>query len=188
MTITKLAGPAGGTAAISRSVPFLLSRGPLAVSPMGGAAPIETSQPLQLFVVKLSDITDEGFIKKAVPVGWRYLIVGQGPLAVADVKEAAGVQQASLSSLIRGPLVERLSQAAELAEQKYSDDPNSFEVRILEIPSLYITALWLHGPRDIFIPFLEGAPQEGAAVAEDPSFLSRVVAKATEKRRPLATP
>jgi hypothetical protein len=183
MSITRPAGPSGGAAIIGRVVPHLLSRGPGALPPTGGAAAPQTSQPIQLFMLKSSDITDESFVKKAVPVGWRYLIFGQGPIAVADVKEASGSGPLTFGSLIRGPIAERLTQAADLAARDYDAGPGKFEARILEIPSLYISALWLYGPRDIFIPFLEGGARDTMPVRVDTSFASHVVELAAAKRQ-----
>jgi len=154
MAITRPEGPSGGAAVIGRTLPQLLSRGPKALSPTGGSAGIQASEPIRLFMLKAQDITDMDFVKKAVPVAWRYLILDQGPIAIADVKESSGLAAPSLGTLIRGPIAERLGQAAELAEEKYNADPNNYEVRILEIPSLYITTLWLHGPQDVFSRFL----------------------------------
>jgi hypothetical protein len=134
-------------------------------------------------MLKSSDITDESFVKKAVPVGWRYLIFGQGPIAVADVKEASGSGPLTFGSLIRGPIAERLTQAADLAARDYDAGPGKFEARILEIPSLYISALWLYGPRDIFIPFLEGGARDTMPVRVDTSFASHVVELAAAKRQ-----
>lgn len=188
MTIMKPVGPSGGAAVVGRAVSDLMARGPNAFSPRGGAAGMQATQPIRLFMLKSSDIKDASFLKEATPIGWRYLILGQGPAAVADVSETSGLRQPDFGSLIRGPIAERLGQAAELAEHKYEADPSTFEARILEIPSLYITALWLHGPRDIFFPFLEGAQKDAAEVHEDPSFVSRVLGIATTKRQAPRTP
>ena len=89
----------------------------------------------------------------------------------------------SFDSLIHGRIAERLAEAAELAARKYSAEQSDFEARILEIPAIYMTALWLHGPRDIFIPFLEGGTKDTLLLQEDPAFLARVVQTATVKKR-----
>jgi hypothetical protein len=115
-------------------------------------------------------------------VGWRYLITNAGPIAVADVKESAqGTPR--FGSLIRGQIAERFEQAAELADQSFSGDEAEFEVRVLEIPALYITALWLHGPRDILVPFFEGVKNDKLPVQVDPSFVSRVLQNAVQKKQ-----
>jgi hypothetical protein len=177
MAISKPQGPTGGAAVVGRAVAHLMSRGPGALPAVAGAAAPQTSQPIRLFMLNLKDITDDSFLKKAVPVGWRYIIVGPGPIAVADVKETGGGGPPGFASLIRGKIAERLEQASEFAQQ-YEAKPGIFEPRILEIPSLYITALWLHGPQDIFIPFLEGGKKDATPVKEDSSFIKRVVQEA----------
>jgi len=135
-------------------------------------------------MLKLSDITGDDFLKNAVSIGWRYLIIGAGPMAVADVKESGSGAPPRFDSLIRGAIAERLEQAADLAASRYGAEPTTLEARILEIPSLYITAFWLHGLREIFIPFLEGAKKDALAVHEDPSFIQRVAQAAALKKRP----
>jgi hypothetical protein len=186
MAITKAAGPLGGSTAINNSVSFLLATGPKSLSPTGGATSLKASQPVRLFMLQANDIVDSNFLEHAKPIGWRYLIVNDGPIAVADVRDGAGgSQEASFGSLIRGRVAERMNSAAQVAEQKYESTQETFEQRILEIPSLYISALWLHGPRDIFIPFLEGAEKDGAVVQEDPMFESRVLSLAQTKRQNL---
>ena len=183
MAIIRAQGPSGGAAVVGRALAHLMTRGPGALPATGGAAAPRASQPIQLFMLKLSDITDDNFLKNAVSIGWRYLIVGAGPIAVADVKESGSGAPPRFGSLIRGSIAERLEQAADLAARRYGAEPSTFEVRILEIPSLYITALWLHGPREIFIPFFEGAKQDALAVREDPSFTQRVVRAAALKKQ-----
>jgi len=186
MAIRKPPGPPDGMAAISRALPNLMWRGPGRTLPL--LPRIQASQPIQLFMLKSNDISSANFLEKAVPVGWRYLIVNDGPVAVADVNAEGAKQAASFASLIRGPLAERLVQAAELAERKYGADSNVFDVRILEIPSLYVSALWLHGDRDVFIPFLEGGERDRGEVQEDPSFQARVRAMALAKTRAAPNP
>jgi hypothetical protein len=178
MAITKPQGPSGGAAVVGRAVAHLMARGPGALPPLAGAAAPQTSQPIRLFMLNLKDISDESFLKKAVPIGWRYVIVGPGPIAVADVKDAGGGAP-GFASLIRGTIAQRLEQASELAQQ-YESRPGLFEPRILEIPSLYISAFWLHGPHEIFIPFLEGGEKDTMPVKEDPSFVTRVAQAASK--------
>lgn len=168
-------------AAISRSVPSLLSRGPSQyASLLGGAADVKASQPIPLYIVT-SEIEGPDFLEQATPVAWRYLITGGGSMAMADVKESP--VGTNFDSLIRGPMAERFSEAASAAEKEYGTAGGTYEPRVLEIPSLYIAALWLHGEHDVFFPILEGVTQESAKIEEDPSFVSRVVELSIAKRR-----
>jgi hypothetical protein len=178
MAITTAQGPAGGAAIVADVVATLMTSGPGALSPKGGKAPSSyPGTPLPLFVLQLQDIVSAGskFMDKVIENGWRYVIVSDGQVkAVADVKGPQGGQPPQFSALTHGELAERLAQASELAANNFADDPaGNFEARVLEIPALYIEALWLHGSRDIFIPFLEGA-RDRQQIQEDPSFLTRV--------------
>lgn len=181
MLIRSPGAPADGVSTIGPAVAHLMSRGPDALPAMGGAAPVAT-QPLRLFGLRLDQIKDDSFLNSATPIGWRYLIVSNGPIAVADVKAGSGQQGSNFHRLIRGELAQRLDKASELAQKRYANDPDSFEVRILEIPSLYMAALWLHGQRDVFIPLLEGGEANRRDIGEDTAFVSHVLQSAAARR------
>jgi len=182
MAITKLIGPSNALDVVSHAVTHLMSRGPRALSALGGAAP-KASQPVKLFVIGLDNIKDEHFLDSAVNVGWRYLVVNDGPVAVADVKVSPS-GAAAFSSLIRGDIAVGLSEAADLASKKYGEYTDKYEPRALDIPALYISALWLHGPRDAFFPFLAGGGISRTVVREDPRFVKNVLLAAETKRHP----
>jgi hypothetical protein len=181
MTINKPPGPPGGAAVLGQAVSHLMSRTP-ALAPLGGT-PTQASQPIEVFTVRLDDIKDDKFLSAARPFGWRYLIVGQRPVAIADVTAGTG-GGAAFSRLTHGEIAERLGEALDLAAHLYDTDPMALEARILEIPPLYLAAVWLHGARDIFIPFLEGNRRDPSVVREDPTFLMRVVRAASQRRSP----
>jgi hypothetical protein len=187
MPLTRPQGPRGGTAVLGRVVPHLMSRGPDALLPIGGAPPPRAAQPIRVYTVKLSDLTDEKFFTRATPIGWRYLIDANGPVAVADLNEVGrGGGAPAFGRLLRGRLAVDLSRAVDYAVQQFSNDPGQYELRILEMPAVYTTALWLHGPQDIFIPILERGetPTSLRPVREDRNFVSRVVQLAADKRGP----
>jgi hypothetical protein len=168
MGITRPDGPSGGMAVISRVLPTLLTRELTGAAIAGGAPPkIRATQPMQLFMLQADDISGPDFVKNARPAGWRYLIFDDGPIAVADVTSDAKLERPRFGSLIRGPMASRLAEAAELAAKHYEAAPAAYEARVLEIPSLYISALWLHGHRDVLFPFLEGTQ---STVNEDERF------------------
>jgi hypothetical protein len=173
MTIFKSPGPIGGMAAIAFALPHLLPRGPKsATSMLGGSTKVNTSEPIPLYVVAPADVLGSQFLNKTDPTAWRYLIVGAGGSALADVRAEAS--SANFSALIRGPMAERFSEAEKLAEQSYGVANDSYEVRVLEVPAMYVTALWLHGDRDIFFPILEAKTQPSDKVKEDPDFVNRL--------------
>jgi hypothetical protein len=167
-----------------------VSKVPDAYRPTGGAPAPRASQPIRVYTVKLSDIRDEDFYARAVPAGWRYVIDANGPVGVADLDEVGPDRGTpAFSRLIRGRIVEDLSLAIDYAAQRYSDDPRQYEIRVLEIPAIHKTALWLHGPEEIFIPILERRETATSPppTHEDRNFTSRVVqmAQAKTSRQPL---
>ena len=180
MAIKTPPGPALGMQIVGRAVNDLMADRAAASLAAGGSAP-QVGQPIPRYLVKLSDLTDVNFLAKAVQIGWRYLIVGAGPATIADVKQAQSGDP-SFDSLIHGDFADRLAQAADLAAQQYGAQPEEFEARILEIPSIYMSALWLHGPRDVFFSTHEGQGKQ-PPLQEDPSFVLRAVQAAAAKRK-----
>ena len=181
MAIKTPPGPALGTQIVGRAVNDLMPERAAAAVAAGGAAP-QVSQPMPRYLVKLNDLTDVNFLAKAVQIGWRYLIVGAGPAAIADVKQVQSGAP-SFDSLIHGDFADRLAQAADLAARQYGSHPDEFEARILEIPSIQMSALWLHGPRDVFFSTLDGPSGKQPSMLEDTSFVLRAVQAAAAKRK-----
>ncbi|WP_315778808.1 MULTISPECIES: chitosanase [unclassified Bradyrhizobium] len=180
MAIRMPPGPAGGVAVVEMALNDLMADRVAAFAASSGAP--QLTQPIRRFVVKLNELTDAGFLARAKPVGWRYLVIGGGSSAVADVKhDASGAPD--FDSLISGDLAARLAKAAEQAEQIYGSRAGEFEARILDIPAIYMSAFWLHGPRDIFIPLVDGHPSKPLPPREDASFILRAVQAAASKRR-----
>jgi hypothetical protein len=125
-------------------------------------------------------ITGTDFIKKAFPIGWRYFVPTEDSLAVADLNaitggELSASQKPTFGSLTIGKFALQLGSAVELADRKYGSGIVPYEARILEIPSLYVVALWLHGPHDVFITVANDEAQE------DSLFVTRVVNLAKAK-------
>jgi hypothetical protein len=180
MSIRSKPPPFNGNLEIARFVPRLLG-GSSTDALLGGAAPVRASQPMPLFVVRLDQIDQTDFIRYAKPVSWRYLILGDGPVAVAELKEGPQ-KQGRFSTLIHGDLAARLAAATRSAEEKYGNSGIEYEPRILEIPALYITALWLHGQKDAFFP-MDPRSKSSEPIREDLEFLDHVVAAAKGKKR-----
>jgi hypothetical protein len=88
--------------------------------------------------------------------------------------------------LLRGRVVEDLTRAIDYATRQFSGGFGEYQVRILEIPAVHKTAVWLHGPEEIFIPILERAETTIAPqpIHEDRQFASKVVRAAANKQGP----
>ena len=149
---------------------------------LGGAA-INLSQPLPVYSLQLADIDKADSINKAKSVGWRYLMEKAGGAAYADLVESSAGEPA-FASLSRNRNAERLNQAAHLAE-KVADGGPTYEARILDVPALHISAIWLLGLDSKFIPYIdpERLRAPDAEISVDHEFLDRLTRRAKELRQ-----
>ena len=107
--------------------------------------------PHEVFTVRYEDlVTDQG-IQAAKLVGWRFVVVAPrddvggevDPVAAIDVGVSSG--DIDLASTNVGPFVESLVEAVERASDLGLPDALDLEARILEIPAIRCTGLWLAG-------------------------------------------
>ena len=184
--IKKLQGPSEGLSTLGRALSDLRAHTPALGRMFRAQAQPQITQPLQVFLLQLDDIVDENFPERAKPVGWRYLILDPDSVAAADV----GLEGDVFHRLMHGRHAERLLNATRFAGDKFAKDPDDYDLRILEIPSLYVAALWLQGPKDIFVPFADAAlenvdPTAQFAARVDESFTQRILKQADLKREDL---
>jgi hypothetical protein len=188
MTIRTPDGPADARDTIAFALADLSPLEPSSGLLRFESSPLRLAQPVRVFTVPLEEVTSSDFFRTATPVGWRYLVAGDGLLdngvAAADVTETSGGGTA-FASLFHGPVPERLTEASRVAEAEFGARPEPYDVRILELPALYLSALWLVGPNDrhVFIPYLDGTGPEPPPIRVEPDFASRAVAVANERRR-----
>ena len=155
---------------------------------MAGGAAINLSQPLPVYRLGLEDIVDEHCLDKAVEIGWRYLIEpavgGAGGAGYADVREVQG-GDFKFTSLSKNANADRLLAAAHLAQEVGEGSAVEYEARILDVPAVYIAAIWLAAPTPVFIPYIDPAHlgQPGAVVKVQPDFLQDLVSAAAAAKR-----
>jgi hypothetical protein len=173
--------PATGPALVGKALIDLGAHPDLAGMATAGRAGVNLSQPLPVYRLGLSDIDDEHCLDKAVEVGWRYLIepAGGGGAGYADVRPAQG-GDFKFASLSQNANADRLLEAAHLAQQVGDGSAVEYEARILDVPAVYIAAIWLAAPTPVFIPYIDPAHlgQPGAVVKVQPDFLRDLVSAA----------
>lgn len=188
MPIRRAAAPIAGSSTVSRAVHHLRRSN----KPFGHlqlrSEPVEPkiTQPLQLFTLQLDDIVDEHFPQRARFAGWRYLVIDSGSIAAADV----GPVGDKFHRLMHGRHAAHLMSAAKFAEDNFATAADEYELRVLEIPVLYVAALWLKGAENKFIPFLDASQEVGAVAPEfspkiDESFVPRILGLANARRAEL---
>jgi hypothetical protein len=94
-------------------------------------------------------------IENAEMFGWRYLFEDPYDHGVgfADVRVSGG--SARFTSLSKNKNAGRLTEAAHLAQAIAEKSDANYEARILEIPQIYVSAIWLAGPKSILIPYID---------------------------------
>lgn len=155
-----------------------------------GGAEINLSQPIPVYRLGLDDLTGPDSLGKAVQVGWRYLLenVAGGGAGYADVKETPE-SNAKFSSLSQNRNAERLMEAAHLAQKVADEIPGDCEARILDVPAVYTSAVWLECPTRIFIPYISPKlAREGASVQVEGRFFEELMEAAETVRRHLPLP
>jgi hypothetical protein len=152
-------------------------------------ASINLSQPLPLYGLGLDDIDGPHSIEKAFQFGWRYLIEhgDSGGASYADVRKAKN-GEFKFTGLSRNANADRLTKAAHLAEKVGNAPGVDYEARILEVPSVYMSAIWLAGPTPVFIPYIDPATfsDPDTEVRVQPEFLENLARAAAEAKRHLS--
>jgi hypothetical protein len=125
-----------------------------------GAIPAGThanlAAPHQVFQLALSDAGRMRLSSNVRPVGWRFIVVDDSrALGAVEVREReddpAGYVFSHFNS---GPFVGSTVEALARLEEM---DLEPHDLRLLDVPALYVQALWLHGDRDQYMP-LRPAP------------------------------
>jgi hypothetical protein len=162
--------PAGIEQVVDKALQRAHGRGTLqglaiSASAASGGAAVTPAVPHEVFSLGLSDLVDgAGRLAAARPSAWRVIVLNgpnQTPLAAVEVADGASgnVPAGTFLSFNQGPFVKSTIDAIDAAEVSPQVNAADYELRLLEIPALHLTALWLQRPqRDLFVP-LAPAPQ-----------------------------
>jgi hypothetical protein len=131
-------------------------RTPLLAKGVQEAAPSPTpTQALPVYHLGLKDLADKGDVKFASLRSWRYL-VKQNEKIVATADAIIGAdKKAVFSHTNEGPHVKGAVSGIQAAEFNDEVKKGQYEVRLLMIPAIYVSALWLvdsAGKRDLAVP------------------------------------
>jgi hypothetical protein len=117
---------------------------------------LRLTHPQPVYVLGLDDLREGRDLQSARHTGWRYLVEGdERPLALArTIVSPDGVHQ--FASLNYGPFVAGTREAIRAAEQMTIPDS---DLRVLEVPALYLVSLWLdHGQESTLVPIAPAPP------------------------------
>lgn len=121
---------------------------------LGGAPTAASQHPIPVYVLEPGSLTSGRGLADAHQVGWRYLVYGPKSVGIADIDDAGGGHP-QFNGFSGGERARALNAALAFAEEKYQAGSATYEARILEVPALYTSAVWLAGQSDVFIPFME---------------------------------
>jgi hypothetical protein len=118
--------------------------------------------PHQVYTTDFDALVQDKGLQAARPSTWRYIVMAPEATNFDEAEPVAAIDvdpdgQASLAATNVGPFVRALVTAVNDMESIGVADHEDFEVRILEIPAISCTALWLSGDRpdaQMLVPFV----------------------------------
>jgi hypothetical protein len=131
--------------------------------------PLQLVEPLQVFTLGLHDLVAGRDLEAAKSSGWLFLVQeGDNVLGSAEAVPTGKGDEHVLSAFNEGRFVASTADALRTARGLPEVSRDGFEPRLLRVPGLYLTALWLHkavGTGDLLVPL---APSPVDAPAGQP--------------------
>lgn len=124
----------------------------------------EESRQLQhsVYTIDLNALADGAGLDQAKLTGYRYLIAdGNEVRAAVDVATDESQGSHSFHSWNEGDFVTGTTETVEAAAQMKAVQQGSYELRMMNLPQIFVKAIWLHNDEDeedILIP-IKPAPQ-----------------------------
>lgn len=131
----------------------------------GATGPLQLTEPHQVFTLGLTDLAAGKGLDAAKPTGWRYLVQEDDKvLASAETVAGPGGEQV-FSAFNESRFVASSASAIRAVREIPEVEQGGFELRLLNVPGLYVLALWLHDAQrdgDLLVP-LAPSPVETPA-------------------------
>ncbi|MBB4233248.1 hypothetical protein [Rhizobium mongolense] len=149
--------PAEGHSAITDAIADLVE--PAADDGLGGGVGLDLSDPIPVYLLGLDRIKAADPLGHVELVAWRYLLErpDNAQVAYADVQQRDA--KAEFVSVTGGDVAAALLEAAHRAEAYAATRSGDVEIRLLEVPSVKLSAIWLVDGTDVFIPYIDGNQQ-----------------------------
>jgi hypothetical protein len=179
--------PSAVTDLVTGKLRHVGERAPDGPAALGGAAPasLTPTDPHEVYVLSITDLlNDDNPLESAGRAGWRYLLTDgeQAVAAAMTTRTEAGEDRFALfnSGPYVGGTVTALQEAAALPQAEAAD----LQVRMLTVPALNLTTVWLHGDdEDLLVPL---APAPAQATAGTPYPANELLAALREPAQALA--
>jgi len=178
--IQKQTPPQAGPRVVGTALRDLKGGKPELETALGGRE-ISLSEPLPIYRLGLDELKGPDSLQSAKRVGWRYLVEGAsgGTVGYADVKETTG-GDSKFTGLAQNRNAARLLQAVHLAQKAAKGLSGDCEARVLDVPALYVSAVWLTAPTPVFIPYIdpERLAREDASAGIVPHYFEELLQRA----------
>lgn len=159
---------------------------PSHLTALGGSQPADMTPTdvHEVYVLGLEDlISSDDSLVVARPAGWRYLLSDQGRAVSSAWTTLTDGGEHRFAMFNSGPYVSGTSAALHDASNLSEVATEEMVVRLLSVPALNFTALWLHGAReDLLLPL---APAPGAIEPQRPYPAGELLATLRELASPL---
>lgn len=153
MALTFQSAPAAGIDVIRKHMTDLVLEDETLFAVESAAANLTIAPGLPVYTATLRTFLGDGFPATLLRTAWHYLILdGDVPRAVAelavDPENEAKLRPASLKN---ARYAERAVAALAVAEAVPQLVENDYDLRILRVPGIYLTAVWLSRERGGFL-------------------------------------
>ncbi len=155
MGLTAKEPPAEGFGIIREALGKLTSGPAATFAAVAEGAPthLNIAAPHPVYFVGLTDVAEGKLLSGAVLKGWRYLVLRDDEtIGAANLIMSGPDQNLQFSHISHGPFAKNTVEGISYAESLPEVVSDDYELRLLDIPSLYVVALWLHGNQDKLIP------------------------------------
>lgn len=188
MTVEFVNEPVGCRIALESGLKALaVGPSPAALGHLAVATNAQAPPPFPVYVLPLDELAAGNMPQSGDPVAWEYLLVAAGqPVRTAEVHPDRAAPQTNFAfAAISTSPAAGIAQAIEAAEKHSCIAAGRYEMRLVRIPALYVTALWLkdlNGNADHYV-VIPPAPDgfRAHAIVPGTDFFQLLQTKAAEK-------
>jgi hypothetical protein len=145
-----------------------------------------TFAPHHVYALSLDPASHRLDLDRARPSAIRFFVGDPaiGPKAIADVELESHGRAVGFESLGRGGIVGALWSAFQTADEIVGDDVTA-ELRVLEVPEVYVIALWLAtdaSSSDYFVPIVQTNPELALGKVYESEYFLTIVQQIISRR------
>jgi len=152
---------------------------------------LQLAEPHPVFTLDLADLVAGKGLDAARPTGWRYL-VQEGDNVLASAETVAGPRgEQVFSAFNESRFVDSSAKALRALGNSPEMAQGSYELRLLNVPGLYVQALWFHqtqGKGDLLQPLApspvetpEDKPAPAAMLLKELAAKARIPMEAADR-------